>query len=90
MMLNDFNIKWVDMKREPQCPPNPNYPNGKHISAPFARKTCRAILPYPAKRCGFYVVECQGCGVKVAITTAGRPDDPTSIDIPCKLRERGS
>jgi C4-type Zn-finger protein len=42
-------------------------------------------LPYPAKRCGIYLVVCERCGYSAAITTAGRPDDPRKVTLPCKL-----
>ena len=44
-------------------------------------------LPYPAKRCGQYYVECRICGFNAIITTAGRPDDPQIIiKMPCTLK----
>lgn len=80
-----LSVEWVDHGREPQCPPNPQYPNG--IDADVSKgavKTCHTDLPYPAKRCGHYVVRCGACGMSVALTTAGRPDDPRSVTIACK------
>lgn len=83
-MPEQFKISWVDSGREPQCEPNPAYPNGKDIHAPAdAEQTCMVKLPYPAKRCGLYVVRCEKCGMSVGITTAGRPDDPRSIVLEC-------
>jgi hypothetical protein len=77
-------IEWIDSGREPQCKPDPNYPDGKDIPALSAgRPTCRVELPYPAKRCGVYIVECETCGLRYAVTTAGRPDDPRSIMMVC-------
>jgi hypothetical protein len=32
-----------------------------------------------------YYVECNICGSNALITTAGRPDDPRSMDMLCKL-----
>lgn len=85
-----FNIKWVDGGREPQVKPNPAYPTGKDVGEEFVKAfgiegTCKADLPYPAKRCGHYEVECLICGTRVGCTTAGRPDDPRSIRFPCKM-----
>jgi len=81
-----MKIEWVDGKREPQCAPDPAYPNGKDLDCSNgAAKTCTAQLTCPAPRCGHYVVECKRCGYRVAATTAGRPDDPRSIKMPCKL-----
>lgn len=80
-----MKIEWIDHKREPQCAPDPAYPNGKDIDNGGRQAPgCWTDLPYPAKRCGLYIVECERCGYRVAITTAGRSDDPRSVRIPCK------
>ncbi|HWS65677.1 MAG TPA: hypothetical protein VN325_23195 [Steroidobacteraceae bacterium] len=87
-MCENLKVEWVDGFREPQCKPNPEYPNG--IDIDWCKRdgvpTCHTALPYPAKRCGYYLVKCNICDTKVAITTAGRPDDPRSVDIPCVLK----
>jgi hypothetical protein len=80
-----FDIKWKDAGREPQSTPNPAYPNGIDLDASKgAAVTCVVALPYPAQRCGAYVVACLICGIKVACTTAGRVDDPRSIRVACR------
>ena len=85
--MTTMTIKWIDHGREPQCAPNPDYPDGmdidtaKHLGVP----TCKADLPYPAKRCGVYLVGCEICGATTVVTTAGRRDDPKSILIPCRM-----
>ena len=81
-----LKVEWHDSGREPQCPPNPSYPDGKDLDArtgsgPF----CEVDLPYPAKRCGHFTIECPVCGMRVGATTAGRPDDPRSIKISCQI-----
>lgn len=79
-----LTIRWIDRHREPQCPPNPDYPAGKDVDmSNGADKTCEAPLPHPAPRCGYYIVECETCGFRAVITTAGRPDDPRSVKIAC-------
>jgi hypothetical protein len=84
-----FKIEWDDHEREPQCAPNPAYPNGIDLDGSHgALATCVAALPYPARRCGLYLVECETCGIRIAITTAGRPDDPRSVKIACQRPER--
>lgn len=89
MKKNDqFQIEWIDREREPQCPPDQRYPHGKDIDASFGLPNCLAELPYPAKRCGIYRVECLRCGISIGITTAGRPDDPKSVRIPCGPKKR--
>jgi hypothetical protein len=82
-----LTVEWIDGEREPQCPPDPEFPNGVHLDFTKGRKApfCTTDLPYPAQRCGFYAVTCSLCGISVACTTAGRPDDPRSIRIPCKV-----
>jgi hypothetical protein len=84
-LAEQFRIIWRDSGREPQCPPNPAYPEGidLDISSP-GLASCQTPLPYPARRCGVYIVSCLVCGLNVAVTTAGRPDDPRSARIPCK------
>lgn len=87
-----FLTKFLDSGREPQCPPNPAHPNGIDIDARAPEKRseeyphCCYGVPYPAPRCGVYLVECEQCGERVAITVAGRPDDPRSLTMLCKKR----
>jgi hypothetical protein len=79
-----IKVEWFDSGREPQCAPDPDYPKGKDLDISDGSKSCCAQLPYPAKRCGYFVVACSKCGMSVAVTTAGRPDDPRSLRMPCK------
>lgn len=85
-----MRIEWHDSYREPQCKPDANYPLGKDLDASFgADASCAAPLPYPAKRCGYFTVVCPTCFASIAVTTAGRADDPRSVKIACK-RERAT
>lgn len=82
-----FTVQWIDHGREPQCAPNPEYPSGVDVDcSQGANKTCSVALPYPARRCGYYSVRCDQCGFFAAVTTAGRPDDPRSLKVPCWRR----
>lgn len=86
--MSNFNIDWVDRYRESECPSNPDYPDGINIdltSKLHARKACKTSLPYPAKRCGYFMITCVTCGLFTIITTAGRPDDPKSLLVYCKI-----
>jgi DNA-directed RNA polymerase subunit RPC12/RpoP len=84
-----LKVEWIDRGREPQCPPNPAHPKGIDIDATYgAFASCETALPYPAKRCGLYVVDCPDCGQRIVITTAGRTDDPRSIKLGCKRPEK--
>lgn len=80
-------IEWVDLGREPQCELDPDYPQGKDVGLLGMESElhcCLVELPYPAKRCGYYEVTCRVCKTKVAVTTAGRPDDPRSVTMGCQ------
>jgi hypothetical protein len=82
-----FKVDWIDFKREPQCAPDPRFPNGKDVSCGGGSSlTCFCELPYPAPRCGMYIVRCDECGISLGVTTAGRPDDPRSVRVPCKRK----
>lgn len=83
-----LNVKWIDGQREPKCAPNPAYPKGIIIDLSKATTvTCTAELPYPAPRCGYFLVTCTVCNSTNIITTAGRPDDPRQVIIPCELQK---
>lgn len=87
-MKADFDIVWLDKHREPQCPADPRYPTGIDLDVSAGAKiACQTPLPYPAKRCGMYVVTCKTCGWKSVVTTAGRADDPRSLTVPCNKAE---
>lgn len=72
-----------------QCPPDPSYPNGIALDCSDGRSpSCTVFLPYPAPECGVWLVRCHDCSMSVAVTAAGRPDDPTSVTVAC-VREGG-
>ncbi len=76
------------LRRGPaECPPNPAYPDGIDVqeAAPGV-PACRADLPYPAPERLVWQVTCRRCGYCLAVTAAGRPDDPRSVTIPCRRK----
>jgi len=81
-----FTITFVASGRgKAQCPPDENYPNGIALDmAPGIKRACITTLPYPAPECGYFIIDCQICKIHVAVTAAGRPDDPITVNIPCK------
>ena len=82
-----LKVEWVDYEREPKMAPNPIFPKGKDIDGTmWGFPSCKTDLPYPAKRCGAYIVTCGDCELRVGVTTAGRPDDPRSLKINCMRR----
>lgn len=85
-----MKTSWHDAGREPQETPDARYPLGIDLDVSAgAAVTCTERLPYPARRCGLYLVSCETCGQTALITTAGRIDDPRSIKIACKLVKPG-
>lgn len=86
-MKQAHKVRWIDAGREPQCAPNPQYPNGIDIIESRGENTCKVALPYPALRCGAYQVTCRACGRRVTVTTAGRPDDPKSVTMQCAAQK---
>jgi len=88
--MSAAKIEFLDSGRSPTCEPDPKYPNGMdvHEDRSAKGKTCKFDLPYPAPRCGAFVVECGACKKRVAITAAGRQDDPRSLTVVCWPREK--
>lgn len=84
-MTDNLKANWIDGQREPRVAPDPAYPDGIDIDLSEGAVSCFLHLPYPAKRCGYFVVECGHCGANVLITTAGRRDDPRSVKLRCKF-----
>lgn len=81
-----LKAEWHDLGREPKCTPDPNYPDGKDVDVSFgAPATCETTLEHPTPRCGLYIVRCDVCGYSIALTTAGRPDDPRFLKVACKV-----
>lgn len=82
---DQFGIEWQDSGREPRVAPNPSYPDGIAVDmSDGAERTCTVTLPYPARRIGAYLIHCRLCGLRVGLTTAGRPDDPRSVRLACR------
>lgn len=82
-MASNLEVTWIDHGREPKCEPNPDFPEGQDIDISFGRPSCSVDLPYPAERCGVFIVKCDVCGLSLGLTTAGRPDDPRTVTVPC-------
>jgi hypothetical protein len=81
--MDDFKLTFISHNRKAQCAPNPEYPNGIVVDT-GKRPACSVDLPYPADCVGAWMVKCNKCGTVAAVTTAGRPDDPKTLFIPCR------
>lgn len=85
-MNGNLKVEWIDRGFEPTGAPDPKFPNGVDLDlSKDQARACRTDLPYPAKRCGYFLLTCDACGFSGLITTAGRPDDPRSIKIACNV-----
>ncbi len=88
-MTQQVSCKWIDAGREPECPPDPRYPDGIDIDMlPPDVIGCKVELPYPAPRCGAFHLLCLTCGATMVVSTAGRADDPKSVRIPCNIANK--
>lgn len=83
-----IDVTFIDSGREPTEKPDPKYPEGQHVNLTehALQPSCCRNVPYPAPRCGQYVVHCRGCGYRAIVTVAGRADDPRTVQIPCKKK----
>ena len=76
---------WLSQGRKATEPPDPAYPDGITIDAAPGMPGCPIELPYPAECVGAWLITCPVCRLRVLITAAGRPDDPRSVRLPCRL-----
>jgi hypothetical protein len=84
--MEQIKVEFLDAGREPKCKPDPRYPAGIDIDvSEGASLTCSVALPYPAPRCGAMLARCGKCDASVAVTVAGRSDDPRSVKLACKM-----
>lgn len=85
-------VIWQDSGKYPKHKPNPDYPTGIDLDMveDEQKAQCLVQLAYPAKRIGLYKITCKTCGLTAAVTTAGRPDDPRSVRLPCKAVENAN
>lgn len=87
MTDRDLKVEWRGTGRKPQCQPNPAYPTGIDVDTAHGEPSCRTAVTYPAPCIGAHIVRCRRCGASVAVTAAGRVDDPRSVRIPCKVSQ---
>ena len=59
------------------------HPEGLKITEADVGPSCLFDLPYPSPRCGLLVVDCERCGKRIALTVAGRVDDPRTLRMSC-------
>lgn len=78
-------VQFLSRNRMAECSPNPLYPNGIELDT-GERPACKVELPYPAECVGVWFVSCDICKTTVAVTAAGRIDDPKSVMVKCQTR----
>ena len=80
-----FRCSFVDRRGPPKVAPDPAFPTGKDLDVTrLDGPSCTVAIPYPAEERGVWIIECSRCKYRVAVTAAGRLDDPRSIRVPCK------
>lgn len=81
-----MTVAWEWRSHEPaQEPADPDYPYGISVNvAGSLISSCELPLPYPAPGVGTWHLTCDACGFRVAVTAAGRADDPTKVRVPCQ------
>lgn len=83
--MGTLKVTWYDGGRWAQEQPDPRFPDGVDLDISNSGwPSCSTALPYPARRCGYYLIECSRCGYRGVCTTAGRADDPRSIKFNCR------
>lgn len=82
-----FEIFFVPSGRgKVQHPADPNFPDGVRSDGRAGPgPSCTIEFPYPAPECGYFIAVCLSCGFRVAVTAAGRVDDPRSLMVSCGL-----
>jgi hypothetical protein len=84
--MSAFTKQWVWRSRLPaQSQPNPEFPYGLAMDLRTGPGlACKVALTYPAPGVGTWLLTCVNCGMTLAVTAAGRADDPTEVTITCK------
>jgi hypothetical protein len=85
-MTARLEINWQSARRRATQPSDPGLPMGVDLDlSRGATPSCAAALPYPAPEVGRWLVTCPDCGLRVVVTAAGRPDDPRTVRLACRL-----
>jgi hypothetical protein len=84
-MPADFEIRFKPSGRgKARCPADPDFPDGVRMDArTHPGPVCSIEFPYPAPECGLFYASCRKCPFTVAVTAAGRPDDPRALTVSC-------
>jgi hypothetical protein len=86
-MAPHLRVTWAGTGQQPTQPPNPEFPNGCEVHlAERGEPACTARLSYPAPCIGAHLIVCSRCGASVAVSAAGRPDDPHTAHIRCRTK----
>lgn len=85
--MDYLRAEWISKGRKAQHPSNPKYPNGIDVNLAPSRPFCSIKLDYPAPAVGMWAITCVRCGETAMVTAAGRPDDPRSVKLPCKIEK---
>lgn len=82
--MDRHDITFHDSGRKARNPPHPGYEEGIVFDMTGdAPRGCAVDLPWPAPGVGTWQVRCRTCGTSLALTAAGRIDDPRRLVLPC-------
>jgi hypothetical protein len=78
------SIEWWDYDVDSVDPADSAHQLGRSLDYSNGQVPhCVFIVPWPAARCGHYVIKCYRCGGAYAVQTNGRLDDPVSVKVGC-------
>jgi hypothetical protein len=90
-MAGNLKIEWVGAELEPLTPVDPAHPDGVDlVDSPEALAHCVALLTYPARGCGVWIIRCDDCRRTTHIRASGRADDPRSVSLACVAQLHGA
>lgn len=90
--MSDFEITFKPSGRgAARCAADPEYPDGVRADGRTSPGAfCTIEFPYPAPECGMFLANCRECGFRIAVTAAGRADDPRSLTVSCRPKARSN
>lgn len=78
-------VEFIDLEREPRHQFLREHMHGLDLDlSRGVEDVCVVPVPWPAERCGYWMIRCAFCGLSTMITAAGRVDDPRSVKLACK------
>jgi hypothetical protein len=77
---------WLSEARWAQHPHDPRYPLGLLFDASAGGPCCEVALEHPTPCVGKWITNCDLCKNPCHRERGGRPDDPYTVRLACKLK----